>query len=226
MRRVVGLARRAVVYEIAMWRSLFLWVSRRGSRRAEGEPFAYLGVVKPVLGTFIGLSLVEIPAIDLIVRHLMPWPTARWTFLALGVWGVVWMFGLWAGMTVHPHLIGTAGIRVRQSWGVDFTVEWADVESVSKRHRSTPSAKSLQIEDAADRRVLHVVVGSQTSVDIRLRRPITVTLPKGPSEPIDELRLQTDDPDRFVRTAREFMAARDDLARGEREGRRLGVPEA
>ncbi|MEV6491598.1 hypothetical protein AB0M20_23735 [Actinoplanes sp. NPDC051633] len=197
------LARRAVELEIAMWRNLFRWVTGRGRRHGEGEePFAYLGTVKPVLGVFIGLSIVEIPMFDLIVRNVVPWTPARWIFLGLGVWGVTWMLGLWAGMKTYPHVVGPAGIRVRQSSSVDFTIDWADVESVGKRHRSMPSAKSLQIEEAGERRVLHIVVGSQTSVDVRLRRPITVRLPKGSSEPVDEIRLQADDPDAFVRSAR------------------------
>jgi hypothetical protein len=49
------------------------------------------------------------------------------------------------------------------------------------------------------------VAASQTSVDVRLRRPTTFPLPKGESEPVEELRLYADDPDAFVRKARALV---------------------
>jgi hypothetical protein len=56
---------------------------------APGEQaFSYLGVVKGILGVFIGLSAVEVPIFDLIVRHVVPWQPARWIVLGLGLWGL------------------------------------------------------------------------------------------------------------------------------------------
>ncbi|GAA4572566.1 hypothetical protein GCM10023176_35750 [Micromonospora coerulea] len=203
-----SLLRRAAATEGAMWRSMYLWARRRPLALAPGDdPFGYLGVVKPILGIFIGLSAVEIPIFDLIVSNVVPWRPARWIVLALGVWGLLWMIGLFASMKIHPHVVGDAGIRVRLSAGIDIFVPWADVEAVSKRYRSLPSSRSVQVEEDGDRRVLHLVVGSQTSVDIRLRRPTTFVLPKGQTEPVDELRLYADDPDGFLRSARGTSAA-------------------
>ena len=195
--------RRAAAIEGAMWRSLYLWARRRPLPLAPGDdPFSYLGVVKPILGIFIGLSVVEIPIFDLIVSNVVPWRPARWIVLVLGVWGLLWMVGLFASMKLHPHVVGDTGIRVRLSAGIDIHVPWQDIEAISKRYRSLPSSRSVQIEEEGDRRVLHIVVGSQTSVDVRLRRPTTFDLPKGRTEPIDELRLYADDPDGFLRSAR------------------------
>jgi hypothetical protein len=192
--------RRAVAAEAAMWRSLLHLVRRRPPE--PGEAFGYLGVVKPILGVFIGLSVVEIPVLDLIVRHVVPWRPARWIMLALSVWGLLWMIGMLAGLKAHPHVIGDAGIRVRMGVGVDLLIPWESVESVTKRYRSMPSSRSVQIEDDGGRRVLHVVVGSQTSVDVRLRAPASFTVPKGPTGPVDEVRLYADDPDLLVRATR------------------------
>ncbi|MFC4019260.1 hypothetical protein ACFOW4_15110 [Micromonospora sp. GCM10011542] len=197
------LLRRAAATESAMWRSLYVWARRRPLPLAPGDdPFSYLGVVKPILGIFIGLSAVEIPIFDLIVTNVVPWRPARWIVLVLGIWGLLWMVGLLASMKVHPHVVGDTGIRVRLSAGIDLRVPWQDIEAISKRHRSLPSSRSVQIEEEGERRVLHVVVGSQTSVDVRLRRPTIFDLPQGPTEPIDELRLYADDPDGFLRSAR------------------------
>jgi hypothetical protein len=197
------LLRRAAATEGAMWRSMYVWLRRRPLPLAAGdEPFAYLGVVKPILGVFIGLSIVEVPIFDLIVRKVVPWDPARWIMLVLSVWGLLWMVGFFASLKIHPHVVGDEGIRVRLGAGLDFIVGWDDVDTVRKRHRSMPSGKSVQIEQDGDRRVLHIVMASQTSVDVRLRRPVTFRLPKGETEPVDEVRVYADDPDAFVRKAR------------------------
>ncbi|WP_326558973.1 hypothetical protein [Micromonospora sp. NBC_01796] len=202
-----ALLRRAAVTEAAMWRSMYMWALRRPLPLAPGdEPFGYLGVIKPILGVFIGLSVVEIPILDLIVRNVVPWEPARWIMLGLSVWGLLWMIGFFASIKIHPHVIGDTGIRVRVGAGIDITVPRQEIETVSRSYRSMPSGRSVQVEEVGDRRVLHIVVGSQTSVDVRLRRPLTFVLPGGETEPVDELRLYADDPDAFVRKARTVSA--------------------
>ena len=146
----------------------------------------------------IDLSVAEIPVLDLIVRNVVPWPPARWIALVLSLWGLLWMFGFLAGIKQNPHVVGPAGIRVRLGTTVDFVVPWEAVASAGRRHRSLPSSRSVQVEDDT----LHVVVAGQTSVDLRLRDPIAVPLPTGPSEPVHEIRIYADDPDGLVAEVR------------------------
>ena len=194
--------------EVAMWRSMYHWLRRTPPTAAPGDrAFSYLGVVKPILGVFIGLCAVEIPIFDLIIRKVVPWEPARWIALTLGVWGLLWMIGLLASMTINPHVTGAAGLRVRMGASIDLTVPWADIDTVGKACRSLPSSKSVQIEQNGDRTVLNLATGSQTSVDVRLRRPVTFALPNGPSAPADELRLYADDPDGLVRACRQVAGA-------------------
>lgn len=211
--------RRVAALEIAMWRSLSAWLRRKPPALGPGdEAFSYLGVVKPVLGVFIGLSAVEIPIFDLIIRRLVPWEPARWIALGLGVWGLLWMIGLYASMKINPHLAGPAGLRVRMGSATDLTVDWADVDTVRKSYRSPPSSKSVQVEREGDRTVLSIVTGGQTSVDVRLRRPVSFGLPQGPAEPAHELRLYADDPDGLVRACRQATAADHAIMRHAQEG--------
>lgn len=201
--RVGLLLRRAAEAEAAMWRSLYVWTRRRPLPLEPGdEPFGYLGVVKPILGIFIGLSVVEIPIFDVVVTHVVPWRPARWIVLGLGVWGLLWMIGLLASMTIHPHVVGDRGLRVRLSSGIDIRIPWTDVEALRKRYRSLPSNRSVQVEQEGDRRVVSISVGGQTSIDVLLRRPLTFDLPKAGSAPVNELRLYADDPDALLRSAR------------------------
>ncbi|WP_328425420.1 hypothetical protein OG470_16975 [Micromonospora sp. NBC_00389] len=201
--KVGPLLRRVAKLEAAMWRNLYLWARRRPLPLAPGdEPFGYLGVVKPILGIFIGLSIVEIPIFDLIVTNVVPWGPARWIVLALGVWGLLWMVGLFASMTINPHVVGDTGLRVRLNSGIDIWIPWTDIEVLRKRYRSLPSSKSVQVEQEGDRRVVSISVGSQTSIDVLLRHPTSFDLPKVGSEPMNELRLYADDPDGLLRSAR------------------------
>ncbi|WP_406067884.1 hypothetical protein [Micromonospora sp. NBC_01638] len=94
------------------------------------------------------------------------------------------------------------GLRVRLSSGIDPWIPWTDIEALRKRYRSLPSSRSVQAEQEGDRRVVSIAVGSQTSIDVLLRRPLTFDLPKGGSAPTNELRLYADDPDGLLRSAR------------------------
>jgi hypothetical protein len=202
LRAALRLARRAVVYEIGLWRSLFRWVTRRPTVSGSDEAFGYVAVVRPLLLTFIVVSAIEIPAVDLLLSHTLDWPALRHTAIALGVYGVLWMIGLLAAMQVHPHVVADSGLRVRSGTTVDFTVPWDAVADIAARQRSTPSGKTVEIEQVGDRRIGHVGVADQTNVDVRLRAPQGVPMREGLSEPVAELRLYADDPDALVAAAR------------------------
>lgn len=206
---VVRLARRAVAYEWGMWRSLARWVLRRPYPVAPGaETFAYVGVVQPILGVFIALSTIEIPVLDLILRHTVGWPTVRHAAIGLGVWGVLWMVGLLASLRIHPHVVDDTGLRIRNGVSLDVTIPWCAIARVEARYRSLPSSRAVQY-DPDDPTVLNLGVGSQTAVDVLLREPLSVRLPKGPSAPVREIRLYADDPKTLVNSARRHIPAPD-----------------
>ncbi|MET7971369.1 hypothetical protein [Micromonospora sp. NPDC005305] len=206
---VVRLARRAVAYEWGMWRSLARWVLRRPHPVAPGaETFAYVGVVQPILGVFIALSTIEIPVLDLILRHTVGWPTVRHVLIGLGVWGVLWMVGLLASLRIHPHVVDDTGLRIRNGISLDVLIPWTAVARVEGRYRSLPSSRGVQY-DPDDPAVLNLGAGSQTAVDVVLREPLSVRLPKGPSEPVREIRLYADDPKALVTRARRHLPPTD-----------------
>lgn len=196
----------AIRYEIGMWRSLYRWLARRPPTREPGaEVFSYIGVVRPILIAFIVLSAIEIPIFDLILQHTLP--SARTVVLALGVWGLLWMIGLFAALGVHPHVAEAAGLRVRNGFTVDVLVPWAVIATASARYRSLPSSRAVQVEHDESGAILNIGTGKQTSVDLVLREPLSVRLPKGPSEPVREIRIYADDPQALIARAREHLAA-------------------
>ena len=201
MTTVVSLARRAVAFEIALYRSLFRWVTRRPDVPPGAVACSYVGAVAVLLWAFIGMSAVE-----LVVLHLLlPWETVRLVADVLGIWGLMWMLGLVASYRVHPHVVSESGLRIRQGHGIDITVPFDVVATVAVRERSRDTSKAVQVDRSEQAVVLNVVMGSMTDVDVRLKRPLLVPV-RGAEESVTEIRLYADDPRRLVAAAREHLA--------------------
>jgi len=190
-----GIVRRVLAHERGVWRSLYRWIAGR-SGASEGEPHAYAGAVTPVLWTFIGVSAIEVPA----VQFLLPWEAVRRVALVAGVYGLVWMIGMLAALRVHPHLVDAVGLRVRNGLSIDLHVPWEQIAAARHRLRSLEGMKRVQVHGAGAARALSVGVGSQTNVDVVLREP--VLFPVG-GEPVAEIRVYADDARRLVSRLRE-----------------------
>lgn len=202
--RSVALARRGIAFEIGIWRSLARWIVRRPSGVASGaEPFGYARMVAPLFWVFIVLSAVE----TVVAHVLLPWHAAQVASLVIGVWGLLWMLGLLASLHVYPHLVTDDGLRVRYGAHLDVAVPWDAVRSVSAHRRDLPSQRSVQVVDTSAGAVLHVVIASQTAVDVVLDEPLTVQLPRGPVT-VTQVRLHADDPRAVVAAARAHLTAR------------------
>jgi hypothetical protein len=194
--------------EIGIWRSLFLWVTRRVAGQGPGvATFSYARQLVPLLGAFIFVSIIELPVVHL----LIPWDTVRLVALVISVWGLLWMLGLLASMKVFPHLLDDAGIRIRYGTTVDLRIPWSAVASVTARRASVPSRQSVEVEHGEDGAVANVPVMKQTRVAVVLHRPTAIVLPDG-TEEITEVRLYADDARAFVAAARERLD-REDAAR-------------
>ena len=146
--------------------------------------FGYAKEQGPIIGAFIFVSLIE-----LVVFHLLiPWETVRLAADILGLWGLLWMVGLLAGVLVHPHLLAPEGIRVRERWATDIFVPWLNIETVRVARRG-----SREQEDG----VRVVPIMGRTKVDVVLREPI---------DGAREVRLFVDDAKGFVAAARGRLA--------------------
>ena len=201
---MISLVRRALAYEIGMYRSLGRWVIRRPSVPDSGATrFGYSVLVAPVIWIFIFVSAVEVVAVDL----LLPWESLRIAFLIVGIWGLVWMLGLLASVKVHPHLISDAGLRVRYSTNANILIPWEDIGDLQNRRRDLEKSKTVQIASTPSGTFMSVGVLKQTNIDIVLREPRSILLSKGASEPITEIRLYADDPKALLKRARELQAS-------------------
>ncbi|GIH04712.1 hypothetical protein Rhe02_27790 [Rhizocola hellebori] len=201
--KILPLARKAIRFELGLWKSLFRWALRR---TALTDPtavgFSYAGVVTPM---FIGITVVA--AIEIPVAHLLlPWAPVRLVLLLLGVQTLFWMIGLLASLRVNPHEVSDSGLRIRYGTGLDFTIAWQDIAAIRPRIRALHSNRTVVHEETEAGLVLSVGVASQTNLDVVLRRALTVDLRGETSEPFSQLRFYTDESAALVARARELIA--------------------
>jgi hypothetical protein len=86
---VLSLVRRAVAFEVNLYRSLFRWVTRRPDVPPGAAVFPYVGAIATLLWAFVIVSAIELVAVHL----LLPWATIRLVAELLGLSGLVWMLG-------------------------------------------------------------------------------------------------------------------------------------
>lgn len=201
MKTVVALVRRVVRFEVALYRSLFRWLTRRPDVPAGAVGFAYVGAVSVLLWAFIVVS-----AIELVVVHLiLPWESVRLIADILSLWGLLWMLGFTASLTVHPHLVGDHGLRIRNGAATDITVPWDAVATIGIRERSREKSRALQLDRDEHGNALNVVMGSRTNVNLTLHRPLDLALPTG-HESVTQIRLYADDPRGLTSRVRKHLA--------------------
>lgn len=199
-----SILRKAAAMESGVWRSLYHWARRRPIGVGPGDDvFGYAAAAAPILWVFVGLSAFEIPLLHLV----LPWPVVRIVFLILGAWGLIWMIGFLASYYVHPHVVGAAGLRARNSMLIDIPLAWDLVEQVRPHQRTSSGTSTLQYEPGpGDAGIVHVAVSSMTNVEIVLNRPILVAVPKLGAREVTVVRCYADDPAAFIARARQRLA--------------------
>lgn len=198
MRRLRDLVVLVVRLELQMYGGLLRLVSRRPDVPAGTTPVRYVGAVAALLW---GITIVS--AVELVVLHLiLPWPVVRLIADVVGVWGVLFCLGMTACHYVYPHLLDDTGLRLRTARRRPaVVVPWDRVAAATVAEKGRESSRSLQVEDG----VLHVVVGSRTSVTLRLTGPLPVQV-RDASYDVTEVRFFADDPRAVVARVRQAIS--------------------
>ena len=176
--RVAGVLRDALLYELAIYRSLARWATGRLDVPRGATPIGYSRLVTPMLWLWIFGSSVEVVVVEFVLRSLdQSWAeAARLPLLALGVWGVVWMVGMLASYRVRPHLLTASELRARSGARTWLLLPLAEVESTRPVEHELPGViRSLHVEGD----LALVGVGSRTNLEIVLRGPTTLSTSKG-----------------------------------------------
>jgi hypothetical protein len=203
LRSLLGVARRGLVAEANIWRSLGRWLVRRPSVPAGAEPVGYSREAAPVIWLWIFASAVEM----VIVHLLIPWDTVRVVVLVVSLWGLLWMVGLLASLRAYPHLVAADGLRVRHGPSVDLHLPWGGIAGVTAVSRDLPSSIwTLQCTDTAAGTELSVAVSGRTNVRVSLGRPRIFGTRQAPTE-VTAVSFHVDDPRAFVTRARRAVTA-------------------
>lgn len=207
-------------FEVFVYVSLYRWIMRRPALGAESAaPHPYVGTVTFSIWVFIVLSAIEVP----IAHLLIPWEGIRFAVLILGIWGLTWMLGYYAGLRMYPHSIDDREMVIRNGPLVAVRLPWSDIETVRGNVRNYEEGRGRQVVAAHDgsrlegpglgvrvpadgARALALVLSNQTNVDVTLREPRVLAGPYGDPVEVVEVRMSADDPRAFVGDARARLA--------------------
>jgi hypothetical protein len=189
----------AASYEAGICRSLYRWLTRRrGATDPAAALFGYASQVTPLLLAFIFVSAIEIPILPL----LLPWPAVRYSLLALGVWGLLWMLGLLASLRTNPHVVSEAGLRLRSGFQFDASIPWAEISAIRLRHSS--AHRKLQIEH--NQTGASVALQSTSNVEVVFREPVLVRFLDGRQASVDAIHFYADGPTALLTAAQPHLA--------------------
>jgi len=165
---------RLMIHEFRLYTSILRLLTgrwRHGVR--EGDiAVRYASGAAGLLLTLVYLSAVE----TVVLAFLIPWPLVREITLALDVWGVLFLFGLFASFVVRPHVIGADGsLRLRSGALLDIRVPGQDIAAVRVERRTARGKKGAVDDDGC----ADLSQGGQTTVTVELARPVTFTRPLG-----------------------------------------------
>lgn len=208
-RRTRNIARRALRLELRIYESLWRVVSRRTKLPDRARGFRYHRPVTTILFIFIVLSAVEIPIIDAIVHRWLP---IRIAFLALGIWGLTWMIGLYCAYLTRPHSVGPGGVGIREGLELDINIDWADITAILPHKTavdpSDPDRPKGRLTYEEGERICAVRIAHETNLELVLTGPTGIRLPglppKGGAQQVTRIRFWADDPDGLLAAARDY----------------------
>ncbi|GGJ89738.1 hypothetical protein GCM10010123_19430 [Pilimelia anulata] len=127
-RPVVSLLR----HEVGGVLSIGMLLRGRKDVPAGAAVIRYGGAHKAFLIVMMVLAPVEI----LLAELFIPWAWLRLTLLVLAVYGVVWLFGLYAGIVTRPHYVDGHRLVVRMGHLASASVDLRCVRSVRRESAS------------------------------------------------------------------------------------------
>lgn len=174
VRRLPRWAWDAILLEIAVYRSLGRWVIRRPDVPTGATAIGYSQLAGPMILLWIFGSAVEVVVVDVVVSRWVP--GLRIPLLAVGIWGVLWMIGLYAAYQVRPHVLTDAHLRAQGGLRSSVTVPLASIAAArSVEHELPGIVKALHLDDD----LLLLGVSSRTNLELVLNGPTALVTSQG-----------------------------------------------
>lgn len=204
-RRLLQICWDALLFELALYRSLGRWIVRRPDVPAGSTALGYAELVGPMLWLWIFGSATEAVVVEVLLRQTdAGWAASiRLPVLVLGIWGVLWMVGMLASYRVRPHLLTEERLRIRSGARTWVDVRLADVAGTRSESHDLPGViKAVHLDDS----LLLVGVSSRTNLELTLTGPTVLHTSKG-ALTADRVGLWVDEPRQVVALLRDRIAS-------------------
>lgn len=206
---------RVLLIEARMWVCVVLAVARR---RPPPGSFSYGRGLRPMLVVALALVAAETVVTELVLYAILGPSAWVWVLLALHLYGLVWLGGFLASLSVVPHRVTGTQVVLRDSVMGVVTVPREAIVSVREEHRSYVGRSGLKIDDDGS---LLLTYGDAA---VRLELDPDVPLDRD-GEPFGHrvavVRLGVDEPAAFVAAVRSLTASGGSADPG-RRGRAAG----
>ena len=186
-----------VVSEPRMFVCLARWVFGR-AKPGEAE-FGY-GKGSP-LEMLLVMVLLTAPIEVVFWELLIPWAWMRWALLALSIYSVFWLFGLYASRVALPHRLEEEGLSLRQGLFAEAFVPYAEVKGAERKRRKSPrDGDGLQRSPDGD--AAYLAINGRVDLALTLRNPLTVRGFLKDIGPVGVIHVAADEPERMLRELR------------------------
>ncbi|WP_030723500.1 hypothetical protein [Streptomyces sp. NRRL F-2580] len=188
--------RRLLRHELHALAALGRWTVRgRHGVRPGDLAVAYTGPQTAVVYGMLFVSVVE----TVVLAFLIPWPTVHRVVLVLDVYGILIVLALHAACVTRPHVVRPDGsLLIRYGALFDLAVP-ADAVASVRVERRYPEGRLVTLSQDG---VLDLIVGSQTTVTLELKRALRFTRPLGATAEARTVRFHADDPRALVTALR------------------------
>lgn len=202
--------RKLLRVEWRVWAGLVRGLARRPDIPTGATAFTHHRAMAALRWVLVGLLVVEIAVVHLLV----PPGALRLVLLVLGLYGLAWLAGYVLGSgPVRPHLVDGRRVVFRSGLTTDVVVPLTAIAQVRAIRQMRTGTASIQLDGSA----LNLVDNGGTSLEVVLRVPIAVALPRRGGTEVDAVRAWVDEP-RAMAEAIESLLAGPDRVQSEPPG--------
>ncbi|MFD2080801.1 hypothetical protein SAMN05421678_109273 [Actinopolymorpha cephalotaxi] len=182
--------RRVMSFDLRGMVSIALWIARRRHGVPTGATaVSYSRAQTPLTALFLFFMVVELVALEVVLRALHAPVVLRSVFLLVDAYAVVAVLAMLAAAITRPHVVSAQEVRVRYGAFFDLRVPRDRIAAV---RRAGNHNESGMVTVAGDQ--LAVAVSSQTNLVLDLTEPVTVVRPLGRQARVRTVRFYADDP--------------------------------
>ena len=192
--------------EPRLFASLFRWTFRR-VKLADNE-FGYhrRSMLRAIMPLLIISAPIELVVVHLLAHAFSPWGWLKWVLLILGIYGILWLLGLYASLVTLPHRLEETGLRLRHGVFAEGFVPYEEIEDAVRTDRKAPNSGD-GLSHAPGEDALYLTTGGRTDVTLRLRVPRSIDGCLKESTPACLVHLAADDPGRLAWELRRRLGA-------------------